>query len=139
MFLHRYEDLLTDPEALLQRLCSFLDVAFEPAMLEFHQTDQATALAGTNKQRANVSKPLMSSNFAKYRTALTRKEIRQVEKRLGDLMQLFGYPLELVPAEKAGKQQSGGLGRISRAPLLAPLDYGRWDKDTAAAEPAAAG
>lgn len=137
VFLHRYEDLLTAPEALLQSLCRFLDIAFEPDMLDFHQTDAATALAGSHKQRANVSKPLMSGNFAKYRSALTRKEIRQMEKRVGDLMQLFGYPLELVPAEKAGKQNSGGLGPFARQPLLEPLDYGPWQADKPA--PAAAG
>ncbi|OED45978.1 sulfotransferase family protein [Leisingera sp. S232] len=130
VFLHRYEDLLTAPEALLKRMCGFLEVDFEPGMLDFHQTDQAAALATSHKQRANVSKPLMSGNFAKYRSALTRKEIRQIENRLGDLMQLFGYPLDLAAP---GKQHGSGLlGRFARQPLLKPLDYGAWDPATAA-------
>jgi hypothetical protein len=132
VFLHRYEDLLTAPEALLQRLCDFLEVAFEPGMLDFHQTEQATALASSHKQRANVSKPLMSGNFAKYRTALTRREIRQLEKQLGDLMQLFGYPLELVTPARVAQLHGSQLGSFTRQPLLAPLDYGSWSPTEAA-------
>lgn len=124
VFLHRYEDLLTAPETLLQRLCHFLEVDFEPGMLDFHQTDQASALASSHKQRANVSKPLMSGNFAKYRSALTPKEVRQMEMRLGDLMQLFGYPLDLTSASKVRKRHNSQLGQFDRQPLLPPLDYG---------------
>lgn len=111
VFLHRYEDLLSAPEAVLTRLCAFLEVPFEPEMMDFHQTDAAQNLAGTNKQRANVGKPLMADNFAKYRTSLTAVDIRKVEKRVGDLMELFGYPLELTKSKSP------------KAPLLTPLVY----------------
>lgn len=121
VFLHRYEDLLQAPEDTLQRLCSFLGMPFEPGMLEFHNTDRAAKLAASTKQRKNISQPLMSGNFAKYRTALAQKDIQRVERRLGRLMQQFGYPLDLETPAKPGRQ-----------PLLAPLDYGRWDPAAAA-------
>jgi hypothetical protein len=33
----RYEDLVTSPEATLRRVCAFLDLAFEPGMVSWHE------------------------------------------------------------------------------------------------------
>lgn len=87
----RYEDLLADPEAQLRRVCGFLGLAFDPAMLSFHETEAASRLAGTHGARENVGRPLITNNAAKYRKALSKSEIRMVETHLGDLMDRFGY------------------------------------------------
>lgn len=79
VFLHRYEDLLIDPETLLKRLTTFLGLAFEPAMLDFNTTEKAIQLAQSTVARQNISQPLLQSNFAKYRTGLTTEEITLVE------------------------------------------------------------
>ncbi|PCJ07280.1 MAG: hypothetical protein COB16_11685 [Rhodobacteraceae bacterium] len=128
VFLHRYEDLLIDSEAVVRRICSFLGVDFEPEMLEFHKTEKASQLADSHKQRQNINKPLMENNFAKYRKALTQADIRMVERPLGRLMHTFGYPLDLIllgkGAKKSRRKTSAEQSSFQRRPLLPPLDYG---------------
>ncbi|MBN2907014.1 MAG: sulfotransferase [Rhodobacteraceae bacterium] len=87
----RYEDLLADPQAQLRRVCAFLGLDFDPAMLSFHETEAASRLAGTHDARQNVGRPLITDNAAKYRKNLSKSEIRTVETHLGDLMDRFGY------------------------------------------------
>jgi hypothetical protein len=40
----RYEDLVLEPEMELRRVCDFLDLDFEPGMLEYHDAVDASAL-----------------------------------------------------------------------------------------------
>lgn len=42
----RYEDLTAEPETELRRLCAFLDVEFEPAMLDYGRFDHGRYRAG---------------------------------------------------------------------------------------------
>ena len=111
VFLHRYEDLLIDPNDTLQRLCSFLGVPFEEDMLSFHNTEQAALIAQSNRQRSNISQPLMANNFAKFRKTLESNDIQRTEKHLGDLMTIFGYPFDV-------KSPDEGL-----SPILPALSY----------------
>lgn len=57
----RYEDLTADPQGELERLCAFLGVAFEPAMLDYAQFDHGTYKVGlgdwTEKIRSGEVKP----------------------------------------------------------------------------------
>lgn len=52
-----YSALITDPEATLRKVCAFIDVDFDPAMLAYHTTDRARALA-TDRTFAGPSRPL---------------------------------------------------------------------------------
>lgn len=42
----RYEELTADPEAQLRRVCGFLDVAYEPAMLDYGRFEHGRYRAG---------------------------------------------------------------------------------------------
>lgn len=96
VYFQRYEDLVSRPREVLEPLCGFLGLPFEEAMLEFHTSEGATRLGATGAARANVARPLMSSNFGKYRGQLSRTKIRAVETWLGDLMDRFGYERDYV-------------------------------------------
>jgi hypothetical protein len=100
VYFQRYEDLVSRPREVLEPLCRFLGLPFEPAMLDFHTSEGAAQRGASGDARANVAKPLMSSNFGKYRTQLSRRKIRAVETWLGDLMDRFGYERDLVPRGK---------------------------------------
>jgi hypothetical protein len=96
VYFQRYEDLVSRPRDVLEPLCAFLGLPFEEAMLDFHTSDDAVRRGASGAARANVAKPLMSSNFGKYRTQLSRWKIRAVETWLGDLMDRFGYERDHV-------------------------------------------
>jgi hypothetical protein len=57
----RYEDVTTDPESELRRICAHLDVAFEPRMLEYDRFDHGRYRVGlgdwTEKIRSGVIQP----------------------------------------------------------------------------------
>jgi len=95
--LQRYEDLVSDAESTLRSLCDFLGLDFDERMHDFHAADDAQRLAVKGGPRENVARPMMTTNFRKYRKGLSRREIRIVEAHLGDLMDRFGYPREYSP------------------------------------------
>ena len=55
-----YEDLITNPEAQLSRICAFLQIQFKPQALDYFlsRDSQETALSG--KMWQNVTKPVVS-------------------------------------------------------------------------------
>ena len=91
VFFQRYEDLISNPEAVLSALCRFLGLDFEPAMLDFHKSNHAARLAEPGGPRENLNKPLIANNFGQYRQQLSKNQIKMVETYVGDLMERFGY------------------------------------------------
>jgi hypothetical protein len=94
VFLQRYEDLVGNFEPSVTRLCEFLGLDFDENMHRFHEQDHAQNLAVKGGPRENLSRPLMTENFRKYRNGLSRGQIRIVEAYNGDLMDRLGYPRE---------------------------------------------
>ena len=73
-----YEELITDPEKVVRGICKFLDINFEPAMLEFqHSRNQVAAEEETWKE--NLSKPILKDNFGKWKTEANKKDVIQIE------------------------------------------------------------
>jgi hypothetical protein len=50
----RYEELTADPETVIGRLCSFLDIEFEPAMLNYGDFAHAQFGVGLGDNSANI-------------------------------------------------------------------------------------
>ncbi len=90
-FMLRYEDILTEPEKEIKRLCDFLGVEFEEEMLAFQKNSLTEKNAQKTKDWENLNKPLMKSNFNKYKKELSEDEICYVEAICGDEMDFFGY------------------------------------------------
>ena len=95
-----YEDLITEPEAVLKDLCEFLDVTFEPELLQFHQGEEAIAGAARLEDWKNLDQPILSGNFGKYRAALTPHKRRLVESITGIEMRQLGYVLDFPLARR---------------------------------------
>jgi hypothetical protein len=111
MHLLRYEDLLVDPDNTLRKLCAFLDEPFNESMLKFHEGGSAQKLAAQSPYWENLSKPIMATNFAKFKQELTPREIALFESIAGRELTLLGYP------------------RMSNAPLREPTQLLRlWYK-----------
>ena len=88
----RFEDLLTQPETELREACTFLDIAFEPAMLNAHDSAGARAAARSSQDLwGNLDKPIVSARARAWEHELVDRDVEIVENVCGKLMQHFGY------------------------------------------------
>jgi hypothetical protein len=85
----RFEDLVADPAAVLERLVAFLDL--DPggldAMLHHHER---TELASAKMHRL-VSRPVTTETVRAWERALKPRQVAFVESVLGDWMARYGY------------------------------------------------
>lgn len=101
----RYEDLLTDSEEQVKRLCEFLEEPFEAGMLRFFETDEAQKSGKLSKSWENTAKPILTNNFGKYRKQLTEEEIKWVEAVAGEVMRRLDYTLDFPSHQQDITQQ----------------------------------
>ena len=106
----RFEDLVREPEPTLQRLCDFVELAFDPAMLAYPQrAAERLAEHGTRyrrdgsvlvsreerlRQQAHVDRPPDTAKIGLWRRALAAGEAGRFEAVAGDLLAAYGYSLE---------------------------------------------
>ncbi len=86
----KFSELINDHEATVQRVCDFIGVSFTEAMFSYaDDTDYSRPAPG----RAST-----------WQTKLSRKEVRQIETRLGDRLTDLGFepsgypPVEVTPS-----------------------------------------
>jgi hypothetical protein len=101
-FLLRYEDLVGDPQASLERLMPFLGVPFEPDQLRYHQEavhwyGEGGAGAGPGDREhpelrnRQINQPLFN-NTGTYSQHLSATEAERVRRRCERLARTLGYP-----------------------------------------------
>lgn len=86
-----YEELVTRPEASLERLMPFLGETYEPDQLAFHQRRQVWNTDSRNAARLRT--PISAESIGRWRSELSRHEVRLIETVAGDAMQRRGYDL----------------------------------------------
>jgi hypothetical protein len=82
----RYEDLVRDPRSQLQRVCAFLALDFDEAMLEYHRAVDPSLLTD-HPLLAGPPRPPRSS----WREGLPLADLRRFEAIAGDLLDDLGY------------------------------------------------
>jgi hypothetical protein len=88
----RYEDVLSDPEGQLRRVCRDLDLPFSDDMLRFSEhSSSARTDAGRSSMWSNLDKPILSGNAQKFRRELDDDQIAYIEAATAPLMAAFGY------------------------------------------------
>jgi O-antigen/teichoic acid export membrane protein len=100
VFRVRYEELTADPQGTLQQTCEFLNLNFEPRMLEFYRSH--LNVMGDFPEGIHhrlLSKPVTTERIGRYRNAFSPSQIALIERCLGKEMQQLGYPLSSGPAE----------------------------------------
>jgi len=87
----RYEDMVDDPEFTTRRVCSFLGLDFEPAMLQFHEKGEAfIASSNTPEAFAGLAKPI-TKGMRDWRTQMANDDVALFEVIAGDLLDSLGY------------------------------------------------
>ncbi|MEP6997426.1 MAG: sulfotransferase [Betaproteobacteria bacterium] len=102
----RFEDLVLRPEAELKRLCGYLSLPYEPAMLDSsargavrlarlqgraHADGRMIARDERTRIHLNLARPPMAERVEAWRREMTDAERRQVESGAGPLLRELGY------------------------------------------------
>jgi hypothetical protein len=85
----RYERLVADPGAECEALCGFLGVAYDDAMLRFHE-GRAQDDPGLDAKGAWLP---VTPGLRDWRTQMPREEVEHFEAVAGALLDELGYPL----------------------------------------------
>jgi hypothetical protein len=88
----RYESLTARPREVLQEICQFLEVEFEPGMLEFYR-NPANVEPDTPEGQYHrlLTQPATTERVGRYRTVFSESQIALIESCLGDGMSQLGY------------------------------------------------
>lgn len=104
----RYEDLVTDTEATLKVVCDFVDLPWDPVMLEYHETaeermgemhrdvtlpDGETVVSGEQRTgiHALTNRPPQSNRIGRWRTGMAEGDRETFEGIAGETLSDLGY------------------------------------------------
>ena len=89
----RYEDLITNPEYELSRLCQFLGEEYNPAMLDFQKTSEFSVPNYKMAWHGATRGPLNSRSVGRWKRDLTAYQISLIQWAVGDELFRLGYDL----------------------------------------------
>ncbi|MGN6315020.1 sulfotransferase family protein [Trinickia sp.] len=87
----RYEDFLTDEEAILKEVCAFFGIAFLPSMLDVSHSDEARQISRMSALWSSNCFAPIAANADKYKRALSMEEIAIIETLTKAYMERYGY------------------------------------------------
>ena len=122
-----FEDLVADTEGELRRICDFIDLDFDPAMLDYHERaedrlkEKARELPRKNRPNQTAEARMDSHKLAKepprsdrvgmWRERMSEEEIAEYEAVAGDLLVELGYEL----GTDAGRERAAAKGATAPA------------------------
>ncbi len=94
----RYEDLVADGEGTLRAVCEWLDLPFEPQMLEFHLDADAHVPSWevTSGIHSKLDRPPTSTDVERWRDEISRREGAEVEAVCRSLIEWQKYPTTMT-------------------------------------------
>ncbi|HYQ82484.1 MAG TPA: sulfotransferase, partial [Rubrobacter sp.] len=85
-----YEDLVEDPERECNRLCEFLGVPYDDAMIRFAEGKTRTDLPNARRTPKKAWLPI-TSGMRNWRAEMPAKDVERFEAAAGDLLEELGY------------------------------------------------
>lgn len=91
LFTLYYERLVSEPEKTLRDLCGFLELDYQPAMMNY--ADRKTQLVNVVREpwKANAITPISQTSLNRWQTELSPSALVKVEVAAGPEMTYFGY------------------------------------------------
>lgn len=87
----RYEDLIDDTEASVRRLCEFLGLPFDSAMLRYYErADSLVATTAVPERHLDIYKP-PTKGLQDWNRDLTPGQVARFEAIAGEALDLLGY------------------------------------------------
>jgi hypothetical protein len=88
-----YENLVQHPEEEIRKLCDFLKIPFDKALLLFYQKDLTIYAEKTGHLSAKrISKPIDASKVGRWKKDVMESQLKEFYSVAGEAMRLFGYP-----------------------------------------------
>ncbi len=87
----RYEDLVHEPRATIQRVATFLDLPFDERMLRHHELDLRLGDVERIAYLQGVRQPIHTAAVGRWRTELTAGQLADLDRRLGPTLAQLGY------------------------------------------------
>tara|TARA_R110002073_G_scaffold118918_5_gene259372 strand:+ start:336265 stop:337200 length:936 start_codon:yes stop_codon:yes gene_type:complete len=85
----RYEDLVTNPEQVVERVCDFIGEPFEPGMLDWNTKTKQRSGQNLNNERA--ASAISNKSVGRWKTNLSRQEGDAFVDIAGELLIALGY------------------------------------------------
>jgi Sulfotransferase family len=112
----RYEDLVLEPEATLRRVCDFVELDYDPAMLDYHQgaeerleelrhdlpaAEGQKAASGDDRlaRHAMAKEPPTPERLERWKREMSAEDRAEYESVAGDLLAELGYEVGATAAQ----------------------------------------
>lgn len=86
----RYEDLVSDSDGTLRKICAFVDVKYTDSMLDFWKLPTTVEHEHYEHHR-NLSRPVFTDSIGKWKERLSEAEQEHVHSRTPCLLKYLGY------------------------------------------------
>lgn len=87
----RYEDLVDDPEGTVRAICAFLDLDFDPVMLDYQKTSESFLAEAKNPNDHQHLTMTPTKGLIDWRTSMTPDDLALFEAIAGEALEEFGY------------------------------------------------
>lgn len=104
----RYEDLVLETEFTLRKLCNFIDLSWDPIMLDYYKrakkrmaeldhevmaTDGAWMIRAEDRRRVHslTSRPPEANRIARWKNEMGKADRKEFKEIAGEMLQEFGY------------------------------------------------
>ncbi|MEM9007486.1 MAG: sulfotransferase, partial [Cyanobacteria bacterium P01_F01_bin.86] len=91
VFTLHYEKLVIAPEESLRSLCQFIDLAFDPVMLNYYEKNSTLVNIEREPWKKNAVKPVTQASLSKWQRTLSVADIAAIEGKTWFEMQRYGY------------------------------------------------
>jgi hypothetical protein len=105
-----YEDLIADPRGQVSRLAEFIGVEYEKQMLSFHRDPENIEFSKKTDLWKNIAKPISKDSVGKYKSGLSRRQVRTFEAVAWEELSYFGYAPEFSRRPPLGSGRRWLLG-----------------------------
>lgn len=119
-----YESFVTDPRREVERICAFLDLVFDPGMLQVSETRPEKLESDKGEWFANIWNGINSRSVERWRTQMSTNDQRLFLAVSGDELRASGYSADLqaVAVPRKWRAHSYWLGdRVLRLVNFARL------------------
>lgn len=87
----RYEALVKEPFSVISEVCKFLNIPFDPQMIDSHKIAQNMGDVPLREHHALVTQPFSTSSIGKGRERLSGRQKKRLQELIGHELVQLGY------------------------------------------------